>query len=195
MVALGRFLDEVVPVWDALPEPEQHALKVAMDSLAAIGGDLEPGIAAGAMTLEFLADSFLPPANNSYSLNKRQKRAIREGLAAVAAQEAPGTTWESDLPKIESRLFFPPAGDRLSELLKTFAVPATAQELRAYTDVRNNIIHGRPGGLHLLDKTATLQFELFACSFVILRKAGYRGRVRDHRSGTIIGSRPGSRIG
>ncbi|WP_322920652.1 hypothetical protein [Nocardioides renjunii] len=194
MVVLSRFLDEVAPAWDALPGPEQHALKVAMDSLAAIRGDLEPGIAGGAMTLEFLADSFLPPTKNSYNLTKPQKDAIRLGLATVAAQEAPGTTWESDLPKIDSRLFFPPAGDRLAQLLQTFGVPATAAELRAYTSVRNDIIHGRPGGLHLKDKTAALQFELFACSFVVLRKAGYTGQVRDSRSGKLLGPRQGSHV-
>jgi len=39
-----------------------------------------------------------------------------------------------------------------------------------------------------------MQFELFACGFVTLGKAGYSGPVRDDRNGKVIGPRPGSRV-
>lgn len=193
-VTLAEFLDEVGPAWDALSGAEQRIVKVGMDALAAMPADLEPAVVAGSMTLEFLAASLLPKAKNSYSLTKGQRKDIRKGLAALAAKVAPGSDWAQDLPRIESRLFHAPAGDRIGEMVSTLGVQADAAELSAYSRVRNSITHGRPEEASLVDKVTAMLFERYTCGLVLLRTVGYTGRVRDDRSNQPRGDRPGSRV-
>lgn len=98
MVTLSAFLDDVAPAWDALSEADQTTVNVGMDALAAMPTDLEPAVVAGSMTLEYLAASLLPPATNSYSLTKRQRKDITDGLALLAAQVAPRSTGNKTCP-------------------------------------------------------------------------------------------------
>jgi hypothetical protein len=194
MVTMAAFLEEVAPVWDALSDAEKKVVKVGMDALAAMPADLEPAVVAGSMNLEFLAASLLPKATNSYSLTKKQRTDIKKGLAAVAAQVAPRSEWQQDLPRIESRLFQAPAGDRIGELVSVFGVHADTSELNAYSRVRNAITHGRPAEASIEDKVTAMLFERYTCGLVLLRKVGYTGRLRDDRYGQLRGDRPGSRV-
>jgi hypothetical protein len=193
-VTLAAFLDEVAPPWDALSEAEKKVVKIGMDALAAMPADLEPAVVAGSMNLEFLAASLLPEATNQYSLTKKQRTDIKAGLATVAAQVAPGSEWEQDLPRIESRLFHAPAGDRIGELVSVFGVQADTLELSSYAKVRNSITHGRPAEASLHDKVTAMLFERYTCGLVLLRSIGYTGRIRDDRDNQLRGDRPGSRI-
>jgi hypothetical protein len=80
-VALGAFLSEVAPTWNALSDAERKLVKVGMDALAAMPPDLEPAVVAGAMTLEFLAAAFLRKAANNYPLTKKQRKDILVSMA------------------------------------------------------------------------------------------------------------------
>jgi hypothetical protein len=73
-IFLGPFLQSVAPGWDSLSEADQMSVKIGMDGLTAMSPDLEPAVTAGAMSLEFLAEAFLPEANNSYDLTKPQRK-------------------------------------------------------------------------------------------------------------------------
>lgn len=193
-VILGSFLQEVAPGWDALSEGDRTSVKIAMDALAAMASDLEPSVTAGAMTLEFLAEAFLPETSNGYPLTKTQRKDIRKGLAALAAEVAPSSTWEQDLDRLQSRLFQAPAADRITELMAAFGVRTTPSELKAYTNVRNAVTHGRPREATATDKAAATHLQLHAGSLVLLRKVGYTGDVQDVRDQRSISPRQGSRV-
>ena len=193
-VFLGPFLREVAQGWDALSEADQMSVKIGMDGLTAMSADLEPAVTAGAMSLEFLAEAFLPEANNSYGLTKPQRKEILAGLTALAARVAPGTNWEQDLDRLKSRLFQVPATDRIGELLAEFNVRTNPDELKAYADVRNPITHGRPRTATGQEKAAATQLQLHAGGLVLLRKVGYTGTVQDGRGGQALPPRPGSRV-
>lgn len=193
-VFLGPFLREVAPGWDSLSAADQMSVKIGMDGLTAMSTDLEPAVTAGAMSLEFLAEAFLPEANNSYDLTKPQRKEILAGLTALAARVAPGTAWEHDLDRLKSRLFQVPATDRVGELLTEFNVRTSPDELKAYADVRNPVTHGRPRKAAAQEKATATQLQLHAGGLVLLRKVGYTGRVQDRRGGRALSPRPGSRV-
>jgi hypothetical protein len=193
-VTVGTFMDEVAPVWGALPEADRKVVKVAMDALTAMPPDVEPAVVAGAMTLEFLADALLPRATNSYGLTKPQRAQVLAGLASLAGQVAPGSAWERDLKRTAPRLFQVPAGDRISDLTKAYGIQTSSAERKAYSAVRNSITHGRPAEATFGEKVTTTAFARHAGWSVVLRTVGFTGVVADARKRRRVPPRPGSRV-
>lgn len=193
-VTLNAFMSEVAPAWGVAGTEDKKNVKIGMDALAAMTPDLEPGVVAGAMTLEFLSAAFLPKASNRYALSKSQRREISDGLARLASEIAAGTVWERDLSRIASRLWSAPAEDRISELASAFGIATDDAEISAYIKVRNALTHGRSATLALDEKVKAMQFQLHAGGVVLVRKVGFTGPVRDVRRHQLRAPRPGSRI-
>lgn len=180
---LPNYLEQVLPVWEALTEADRQTVKVGISVWEALPVDLEPAVVVGGMGLEYLAASLLPPASNAYDLTKAQRKEIHEGLRELADRVAPRTRWHQDLKRVGSRLFQAPTTDRVTDLCTTYRVEARPEELKSYLGARNDIVHGRAGTVDLDHKIEAMLFERHAIAEVLLRRLGYQGPVWDARQG------------
>lgn len=197
-VPLARYLGSAASAWSEADEQRRRTLRMAIAiRTSEAQTELELSIAISNFALEMLVEQLFGGADTddpdeaaaaaaSYGLTKSQKKGIRAALRQAITEYVPGDSdYVSDLGKIESRLFWRTAKDKVGRILTHYGITFEQEELDQFIDVRDSISHGRPGEYDVEAKVKAMLFGQAMLTQSILAELGWTGPTYDERQARL----------
>jgi hypothetical protein len=125
-------------------------------------------------------------ATSGYGLTRSQRKAILTEFRRAVTGNAPvDGDYVRDLGKIESRLFWRTAKDKIGRMLRSYEIAFEQEELDQFIDVRNSISHGKPAEYGVPAKVKAMLFGQAMLTQSILAELGWTGATYDERQARL----------
>ena len=197
-VPLSRYLGSAALAWSEADEQRRQTLRTAIGiRISEAPTELELSIAISDFALEMLVEQLFgetdsedpdeaAAAASTYGLTKGQKKSIRAALREVITENVSGDSdYVSDLEKIENRLFWRTAKDKVGRILTHYGITFDQEELDQFIDVRDSISHGRPGECDVEAKVKAMLFGQAMLTQSVLAELGWSGPTYDERAARL----------